>query len=206
MKRLTILTALLTVGSCIAEPAFADPPENPSYAPQWSRTQVTRAMPFGRGCMHYDATAATSTILRNPDSSAAVIQLPMQLMIVNTATSVAMVCSTQDVDASFDRNGYFTAEDDATRYAAGKGVCTPVPGGGTNFHGTFLGSFRQSNDSWPVGSNVRSCSVSGAPCEVSGNCPAGSGTCTGPRVDKTYIGIIVPAGSGAGTVYVCEVQ
>ena len=190
----------------IASPAFAAEPPNAAYATQWSRTQVTKAMPQGRGCMHLDATGSTNTILRNPDSSYAVIDLPTQLYVVNTATSAVLVCSTQDVDASIDRNGYFTAEDDATRYAAGKGICTPFAGGSSGFHGTFRSSFDLSGGSWPVGSNRLSCSVSGAPCEVNGNCPAGSGTCTGPRVHKMYVSVIVPGGSGEGTVYICEVE
>jgi hypothetical protein len=195
---------LIALMALIALPAAAAEPGNPSYVEQWARTPVTVPSPRGLGCMVYAAAAATATPLRDANANYAVFTLPVQYLIVNTATSAVTVCNTQDVDATIDRVGRFSVEDDATRYAAGPGSCVIVGAGGTAFHGAFNQTFAQTSGSWTVGSNARSCTGTGAPCEVTANCQTGA--CTGGKTAKTYVSIVNAAGSGSGDVYICEIE
>lgn len=186
--------------------ASAGEPENAPYSAQWSRTAVTKPAPIGRGCRGVIPASTAAYVLTRNDGTRSVYSLPLQLKIVNTATSAVLVCATQDPTPVINTHGYFSADSDSL-YAAGEGICQVIPAGVVDFVGVFRNSFNNVGLGYPPGGGRRgTCSSNGAPCFATSECESG-GTCTLTQYSNaTLVATVMPAGSGSGTIFVCEVN
>jgi hypothetical protein len=154
-------------------------PKKTSYDPAWSRTAMTVPEPRGRGCITSNATtAAAAALVRNGYGTRAVYQLPLQVVVTNTATSAITLCASQNPATSVDRTGLFPA---SGVYSLGAGICRVFAAGATDYFG------------------VPSDAYSG----VAGGFPVGTVPALGLN---TYLLAINPAGTGSSDVIVCEVE
>lgn len=146
----------------------------------WSRTPVPRPAPVGHGCMFYNASVATAVALDNNTTAQtdALFQLPLQVVVTNTATSAITLCASQNPSATIDRTGRFSA---SGVYSAGPGPCRVFGAGVTDYFGVDSETFFRTGAGWPVGS-------------------------VPSLIQQTYLMVINPAGAGSSDFFVCEVQ
>ena len=207
MKKLIVPLFLIIIALIFSPRAVsAAPPARPAYTAEMARTGVSIPEPRGNGHLLMSLGTKTRTAVRPFDTTAPVsFQLPAQVLLTSTSTTVTVACWSQDPTPTFTRHGFFSAR---AGYAAGHGSCCVVPGGQiptycAAFPSTFTGPMNQSR---AAGSMPFRCSVAPAlPCNTTADCPSGTCATSGPPSDCTYL-FLVSDSSSTVDVYVSEVE
>ncbi len=158
-------------------------PKKTSYDSAWSRTAMTVPGPRGKGCIVYRPTSGASFVLEeNGTNTDAVFELPLQVVITNTATSTFILCAHQTAAPTINALGYFSS---GAAHPAGPGICRFIAAGATDYFGVASDAFSGTTGSGTAGNPV------GYAANFAG---------------RTYLSGMNPGGSSEGAAIICEVE
>lgn len=202
IRTFLFLLALLSFTSI----AYAGPPARPTYTAEMARTGVSVPAPRGAGQVLMTLSSKAPTAVRAFGTSVpTAFELPTQLLLTSTSTTVTVGCWSQDRFPTFTRHGRFSAR---AAYSAGHGSCCLIPGGQVP---TYCAAFnltfnRSTSNAWPVGAMRFQCSDSlRSPCDVTGDCVTGTCATSGPPSNRAYF-FLLSDSSSTVDVYVSEVE
>ena len=207
MTHRPLYTLLVTLAFLlVASTVYAAPPQRPDYALDMARTGVSVPAPRGAGQVLVTLSSKSPTFVRPFNSGTPIAyQLPTQLQITSTSTTVTVGCWSQDRTPTFTRHGRFSAR---AAYSAGHGSCCVIPGNQVPAYcAAFPVTFNRSTASaQPVGAMRFQCSGTLAePCDSTADCLSGTCATSGPPSKRAYF-FLVSDSSSSVDVYVSEVE